>query len=236
MDITSNLGNLNSALSIYQGLRKWSAEDVLKKQGKKLINNVKGEMRKITGAKGSIRAKVLDRLAGGKMIKVRDSVIKDVTMKFGGLKGMRFIGPQMPGRYGAGYKFIGPLRPGQLSWELNRRLVEREINVRESGRGVLRVSASFPGGELQQGAAAKSRRGFPLADFGFRVGTAESVARFTWRGEGEVGKTVAKAFDNARPLLALMRGVDNTTKDIVKYIAEKQVKLAQQAMKEAVKQ
>jgi hypothetical protein len=217
ISIESNLAQLNASLNEYIKLSGRTVDEALRKQAAKLGFNLRKELRGIAPAKGSIRAQAEALLKSGRGIKVRESVLRKVFAKRGARS---IIGS---GRVVFGKKGAGSTRAGLNLWAL---AVQAEINLRESARGFLGVSATYRGlsSSLEQEAKAFSRAGPVLSTVDFKElssGAGGSVeflwgpAASTLSGEAAAGLTKAKGD------AAINRALTNTLEDIEVYITRK---------------
>lgn len=217
MNVSHNIGDLNQALALYQTFSRKSAEDVIQKQAGKLAFNIKQAMRGIVRPKGSIRSELLARLSAGKGISIRPAVKEAVKAK----RESRKLTPS------------GKVRRFKLN--LRQEMVRREIAVRESGRGVLSVSSRYPS-VIRQTSVATGKGKQVLSAVGVKTGQEGGFARFVWGESGTTSERLAAAMGGGKPRTALNQALIATRDDIMKYVREKQAKLAAQTVKSLVRQ
>lgn len=219
--------DLNSVLVDYRRLSGKSDEETLSKQGGKLGFEIRQRLRALAPNKGAIREQLLGRLRDGKGIQIRDSVRESVTEKFGG----RFKKAQAKSED----QFWGE-SPGRLNWKyrLQQEMVRREIAVRESGRGVLGVSILYPK-VLPGDMTAVSRYGQLFSKFGIHIDPHSKYAIFLWPGISHQSAEVVKGLNKPRAETAIEEAMTAVRDDIAIYVADKQQKLAANAVKAMVK-
>lgn len=216
MNVTHNIADLNQALSDYQVLSRKSMADVMAKQGAKLAWAIKRELRSIVPASGSIRSRALAILKSGGMIKIRESVKESVAAK----------------REAKKFTPKGKLRKFKLN--LAQEMIRREIAVRESGRGVLSVSAAYPG-FLVSGQKAVSRAGLLMSEVGLKAEVAGGRVSFVWPGMNITSKGVVRGLQSPRGSAAVATAIAKTTADITSYVRRKQSELMAAAIKKTAK-
>lgn len=217
MQIEINTAELNEAIKEYARLSGKTIEEALQKQAAKLGFNLKTELRALAPAKGSIRAEMLDRLASGRGIKVRESVLRKVYQQ----RGARSMLSNQQVVFGKRGK--ASTARGLNLWAL---AVKSEIAVRESGRGFLGISASYRGltATLEAEAKALSKYGPVLSSVGFKPLSDESGGsiEFEWSPRAsELSGEAASGINKAKGEAAVNRALQNTLEDIQVYIDRK---------------
>ena len=214
--VQHNLDELNAALRDYVRLSGKSVEEALKKQGAKLGFNLRQELRGLMPAKGSIRTAMLDRLASHRGIKIRPSVLKKIFGRKG--SSSLFISQRTANKLGATTANSKGRRVN-----LWAQAIKNEINIRESGRGFLGVSASYPGirGMLES-AKAVSRFGPVLSRAGFKATGSGGAIEFQWGGlGGNLTTSAAEGLTKAKGEAAIDRALAGTLEDIEVYLTRK---------------
>jgi hypothetical protein len=100
--------------------------------------------------------------------------------------------------------------------------VQAEINLRESARGFLGVSALYPGirGSLDQ-ATASSRYGPVLSKAEFKPSENGGAIEFDWGGFSELSASAAEGITKPKGEAALNRALRGTIEDIEVYLTRK---------------
>lgn len=213
--IDSQVADLNDKLGKYQELSGKTWQDVMSKQGGKLGFALAAHLRGISPAKGQVRAEALARLRAGGGIKVRKSVEKAILIKYGA----RSIVATRQVVFGDKNRTFVKRQGKRLN--LRALMVQREIAVRESGRGFLSVSARYPE-TLKSIQRAKSKFGPVLSTAGVRVLSTEAEARFTWDpGEGELATSAVAGLEKSKGRAAIALALRDTADDIQIYVVRK---------------
>jgi len=219
--VEHNIGDLNDALHLYQQYSRLSIDDILKKQGAKLGWAIRQSLAKTKKpSKGIIRQIVIDRLRSGKFIKIRQSVIDRVEKRRGGVAGKTGKGTS------------GRTRSFTLTKQ--QELVEREIRVRESGRGVMSVSSRYSG-KLKGDNVAGSKYGMELSHAVVRTQNTYGIAQFVWAGVNKQAKPIAEGLTREPGRSAVRDAIAFTTADILLYVKRKQMEVMNRAAARFVK-
>lgn len=215
MNARHNIADLTQAMRTYRALSKMSTEDVLRKQGGKLVREISFQLRYISPPKGSVVVEGLSRLRMGKGIKIRPAIRSRVVAQWEDKlkrKQARFED-----------KFWGEAASGQNNWKwlLQQKLVQAELNMRERGRGVMGISAKYPQTLTDQGKSI-SRYGHLLSEVGVRVLHDKGFARLSWPGINEQSKKLVEGLGRRRPSKAVADAIHIVTEDILVYTRGKQ--------------
>jgi hypothetical protein len=222
MNVSHNIADLSKVLPLYQQLSNKSAFGVLQKVGGNLGRFLYRELRSIRPPKGSIRANALAILAGGGMIKVRPSIRESVRAS-----------SKAP-------RFNVSRREAKLQGVDRRRLtrsqemVRREIAIRESGRGVLARSVSYPLIVADQ-MKALSRYGTAFSEVNLNISGDLKYVRFAWPGTNTQSQRVLKGIESSKGQAALNRAIRATRDDMMVYVQRKQAELVRKVVKAMVK-
>lgn len=207
IDVQHNLSDLNAILPLYQLLRGVTDREVLAKQGGKLEFALYSQLRDARRAKGAIRAELLARLASGRTFRVRDSVRQSVSEKLA-------------------------KKPGRLP--LQAEMFRREIAVRESGRGVMAISARYPR-DLAPGQRAVSRYGPAFSQSIFNLAADHKEAGVLWGGLSKQSARAVQGLKSPVGRRAIGMAVAVTRKDIEAYIGPKLKRDALRALAAGIK-
>lgn len=222
--VQHNLNELNRALAMYQRASGKTVDEVLKKQAPKLGFALSKEFDALKPGKGQVRAERLAALKAGEGVHVRPRVWDWVYRKY---RAATSIIDQSLGMIrGKRQELAGTLRRKGKRLNLQALAIQREINVRESGRGFLRQSAKFVG-SIDKDAKARSRYNKTLAEMGFKA--AQHSVTFVWGGFSELSSSAAKAIGRTRGMAAMARAISAVTEDIVPYLNLKLGEAAVQA-------
>lgn len=222
--IQRNVADLNRLLSLYVRASGLSIEDVLKKKGTKLGYQLRLEFKSLMPGKGSIREERLAALKAGEGIRVRPKVYQMIAEKFGALP--LASGVMRALRKG---KVVGTISYGGVKLNLQALAVQKEIKLRESGRGFLGQSAKFLGIEGRTSTKAVSRYNETLSRFGFQSFTTGPEVKFVWGGWSEASDEAVKGIARERGLAAVARALSAVTEDMIPYL-ERKLKLTAKQM------
>lgn len=215
--IQNELGLLNADLARYQEVTKKTPQEMLLKQGGKLAYALSHRLRFLMPAKGSIRSERLAGLKLGGGIKIRPAVQEMVMQKYG----VRQTIDTRETIFGKrGVKSV--LRKGKRLnlWAL---MAQREISLRESGRGFLGFSARFSGiGILKTVARQKwiDRFARTLAEAGLTVSQANGVLELAWQG-GVSAQRAAEGLLKPKAQEAIAAAIRDVRQDVNEYLARK---------------
>jgi hypothetical protein len=210
--VDTNLEELRKALGLYMRASGMSMEEVLRKKGAQLGYQLKVEFRQLAPVKGSVRAERLAALKRGEGVYVRPSVYAAIQQKYNalplaaGVMRWRTKGGEIKGTTARGLN-------------LQALAVQRELNLRESGRGFVSHSAAFatPGANW---AVVKSNSKYNrvLASMGFRHTGSGSALTLEWGGWGAMSEAAAHGIARDRGQAAVARAIDAVTLDMAPYL------------------
>ena len=225
IQIQHNLDELNRAIGMYRRASGKSVEDTIKKQGTKLGFNLKTEFGGLAPGKGNVRTERLAALKRGEGVHVRPSVYRKIAEKYNalGIAGKMLFRTRR--KIAGGQELLGELqgsirRKGGSRLNLQALAVERELSLRESGRGFMRQSARFIG-KLDIEVKARSRYNRYLANMGFKAVAEGPEVKLAWGGMSQLSDEAVKAIMRTRGRAAVARALSATTADIVEYLDRK---------------
>jgi hypothetical protein len=228
VDLKVEISALNEAISKYKELSRRSWDDVLKKQGGKLGFALRQNLRGLSPAAGAIRAERLSKLRSGEGIKVRESVRRAIYAKYGARtsiedKKVRFqVGTKR-------VKIVGSKIIKKKRLNLQALAVQREIGVRESGRGFLSISSRYPK-TLRNTSFARNRFGVELSKAEISVSETDGKLEFTWDGARNKSEaSAAQGLNRPAGRAIIARAIRETRDDVMEYVRRKIEERAQQA-------
>lgn len=212
------LERLRKAIGLYRQAANVSVEDALRKQAPKLGYAMRQELRGLAPKKGSVRQERLAALKAGQGIHIRASVIKEMSQKYdvtpiGTAAMFRARGKKRA-------EWSGYIIKGGKRLNVQALLVQKEINLRESGRGFTGQSSRFPA-ELANSGRSASRYGPTLGVMRFQTGGKGFEARLEWGGFSELSDDAVHAMSRARGQAAVARAIRDVTDDIIPYLERK---------------
>lgn len=213
--IRVEIGALNTAINRYQQLSGLTMPETLQKQGGKFLFLLASMLRKISPAKGAIRADRLAALKRGEGIKIRKSVISKVMAKYGARSDIATRSIQL------GKKGASTISSSGKKLNLQALLARTEINTRESGRGFVSVSARYPQRLKEGQQQAVSRYGPALSQAGLQSVPGVSSLMLTWGKGGRLSTNAAEALSRPKAESILLAALEATTADIIAYVERK---------------
>lgn len=224
--VQSELGLLNADLARYQQITRKTPEEMLLKQGGKLAFALSQNLRGLMPGKGAIRAERLEALKARDGIYIRPSVRQQVLAKYGARQEISTREIVFGKR---GRKSV--LRKGGKRMNLQALMAQREINLRESGRGFLGFSARFSGiGKMKPGWRQRwlDRYSRMLAEAGLTINRADGVLEFAWE-KGPSAKQAAEGLLKPKAQERIVQAIRNVRMDVEEYLARKTKENASQA-------
>lgn len=226
-EIQYNLDQLASKFREYGKLARKTENEVLAKQGSKLAWNIYRGLRAIAPAKGSIRAQQIENLKAGKGVNVRPSVQAEIASKYGVVSSIATGQTYLEVRRGK--KVLAHaheiLKDGKMM-NLEALMVQREINLRESGRGfsglsVPRPAVGFNGEQNQYAREIDSRYGFQLSDFTFVAQGERKYVELKWLGKHAQYSSPVEGLETTKQQEVLNEAIKATSADMNEYIERK---------------
>jgi hypothetical protein len=217
--LDSEMARLNQTLALYQRASGKALDEVLRKKSNDLRIELFKQFRTLMPAKGAVRAERLQSLRHGGGIHVRAKVYEAIAAKYGAVP---IESGLMMFRAGARGGLRGTTRAGL---NLQALAVQRELSLRESGRGFTAWSANkqlMPSAEATEGVSV-SRYEEWLGEFRMprtveKDGKAE--ATFTWGPLSQESADVVRAIGRAKGMKAVQRAMAAVTADMIPYIEE----------------
>lgn len=230
MTIETTLPQLNAALNVYIRAAGRGVMFGLVKQSQELSRNLAMEARGLMPEKGAVRAARLEAFKQGEGIRVGKT-----ARKYADAKTVATASSVKQGMLQGGAIFMertkrGVKKDGRNWWQI---AVDRELNLRESGRGFLHHADKFDimsDGERRLlrriHKNSKSRYGPILGEFALTstsdVSNGESgKAEFTWGGFSELSNSAVLAMGRTRGQAAMARAIVATVDNIVPYLERK---------------
>lgn len=216
LSVSVELQKLNQAIAAKSKLSGKSMAQIVQYDAGYLAGKLNKALRAISPAKGSIKSAQLARFHAGEGIRVSPWVKQRVMEKY---NVRTSIGSRRQIGIVKSLKRETRLIFGAGLWE---KMVEMEINSRESGRGFLGVSSLYSGGLLQT-SKAKSRVGQTLSTFVLKAHKDGATGTFTW--DGSLSTQAAGAAqgltDEPKAQTAIATALAATTAYIQTYIDRK---------------
>ncbi len=240
IELNHSLENCRKTLLQYGALSSKTEAQILQKKAVQLAWNVYYGLRRIMPAKGSIRAERMAALKSGRGVHVREAVLRELGIKYQAVSqvstGEAFYMLRR-GKKGRG-KEIGVSRE-VLDPDTGRMInframaVKQEIKIREKGRGFLAHSTPRGAKDLDPNLDRVfrnqySRHGFVLSNFLLNAGPdePEKFAQLTWFGAKHGGyESPVEGLSQPQQIVVLMGAIDETTRDMQKYIIDELSKL-----------
>lgn len=221
---SNNIDQFNATLREYAALRRRDAADSLVKKGGDFPKFLSDELRRFTPAKGQVRSERRAALKAGGGVKVRPAAIEYARKNTAATrsnvatrKGERFRQVSKGGEVKKGAKTF---------WAL---AVQRELNIRESGRGYVPYSAKFAGlkgrlraeqyGNTQQVTVDRASRGISRAVFSNSRN--DTALTMSWGNGNNATNGIARALQKAGQQGAIAAALNKVRADMLEYIRDK---------------
>jgi hypothetical protein len=226
--VEHNLAELNRTLATYTQVRRAAGKAidvVIPKKAAQLGFQLRAEFRTLMPEKGGVREERLAALKAGEGVRVRPVVYQKIAQKYNavGLAAGKMLF-RTKGKVVGGQEILGELK-GSVNrkgkrMNLQALAVQRELNLRESGRGFMAQGAKFIGlGTLGQATKAMSKYNAWLGQAGIKKTGEGAEARFEWGGLSSMSDDVVKAIGRVRGQAAVARALSAITADMQPYIA-----------------
>lgn len=213
MAIRTNVTRLNQAMAEYKKLSGKSLDEVLQKQGGKFGCMLSRAWKGLMPAKGRITRHALERLRGGKGIKVRSRIYEQID-KSSSVETRRTTFKVGKNKHATTRRSKGK----RLNFQAEA--VRREIAAREKARGFLALTARF--GTIKNAAKTSINKwGKTLAKAGVRFGKSPRFIRFVWAEPGEQGGHAADSATTPKALKQVSMAMNALTDDIMVYVQRK---------------
>lgn len=222
LTVETNIAALNNAIADYVEASSKAPEVAVRKHGKEFSKDLRDELKRFMPAKGSVRTARLAALKAGEGLRVRAAVrayvnkntmatATDVRTR----KATRFMQITRTGKV---------KRNGLSWWEL---AVQRELNLRERGRGYLSYSSAFRKVIDNLGAGSEQQTGYVVNRYNRGVSKAkltnkpyETSVAFNW-GETKASAGPATVLNQPRGQAAIGRALASARENIVEYMNRK---------------
>jgi hypothetical protein len=230
VELQFNLDRLQKTLRAYAEASGKTEQEIVAKKGKDLAQNILSGLKKLAPAKGSIRDANLAALRGGRGVHVRPAVLADIAGKYGAVTsvatGQNYLNVR-GGKTGRG-KVIAmapEIEKDGKRMNLQALAVERELNIRESGRGFSAYAVPRP----LQGSGIEdlvrdvnSRYDFTLSNYTLSVDAETKFALLHWVGRhNDLYSDAVEGLEKAKQETVLNEAVKETTDDTLKYVKRK---------------
>lgn len=210
--VTYSLTALSESLHKYALLSGKAEDEILLEKGKQLGYVIFKGLRAIMPAKGSIRAEQLAALKSGKGVLVRPAVLLDVAQQYGATTDIESGRTTFHYQKGKTFRVSGNVR----GLNLQALAVEREIAIRESGRGFSAYSVPKRIGDVE------SRYGFKLSGFTAQDGGQVKTVTLNWLGSDSIFyKDAVEGLSKSKQQKILAEAINEVNADIGIYIERK---------------
>jgi len=231
------VAQLNNALKRYRELSGKTPEEVLLKQGGNLTGFLRNRLRTLMPAKGQVRAQRLALLAQGVGrragsrrglgVHVREKVRQAILTKYGVATDIatrkttliargKLAGNRTNYLQGLAFAKEGGLG---IRRNLQQLMVERELNLREQGRGFLSISSRYPK-QIGRQQFAKSKYGPFLSALGLNA--SGDTLTLQWDpSRSELQASATTGLSKPRASAAIALALRDTTTDVNRYVIEK---------------
>lgn len=233
MTVETSLPQLNNALSAYIRAAGRGVMFGLVKQSGELGRNLVMESKGLMPAKGAIRAERLEAFKRGEGIRVSatarkyaDSKTMSTASNIRTKKAAAFVEKTSRGKL---------KKDGRNWWQI---AVERELTLRESGRGFVAHSQRMPlflpaeANRYRTLQRRLSKYGPQLGEFSLKANAdtqgETGKAEFTWGGFSELSNEAVKAMGRTRGQASIARAIEATVDNIVPYL---ELKIGEDAAK-----
>lgn len=245
--VSHNLESLNQILAEYKKVSGLTTAQVLIKKGSDLSFRLSDKLKLLKAGKGGIAAQNIAMLRGGKGIRVRDSVQKNVMEKFGAAVNIADRLKHTNGKGLSGVKFgfkddLGSEGKTSNKKGLNLRnlIVKREISARESGRGYLAWAGMMKVKKLSSSnkqLVHLGRLNQQLGNLGLSYTDVDGSLTFHWGGMSKEGKPIqaGQALAKPRQQRAIDSAIEEVRADMVVYLKRKHTEAIQRATESAVR-
>lgn len=228
LDITINyeIERLRRTMAMYGEVSGKTESEVVVKQAGKLGFNIRAGMSRIAPEKGAVRAERLMALRTGGGIKIRPGVVQATAEKYGlafGVRGGRMV-------LGKRKVPVASVVHGGKRMNFWALAAQREINLRESGKGFMAFST--PRAYANEYARSDdvefeknlfSRYGYLLSQFGIKAdpSATHKYAELKWVGGDRKNSSPVEGLQREKAMQVLVDAVRETNADIMVYLERK---------------
>jgi hypothetical protein len=218
LEVQHELGRLNTALREYSRQSHKTTLEVLVKQAAKLSFALRTRFRTLTPPKGEIRSTRLVGLRAGQGVHVRPRVLQSIMAKYGA-KSSLDTGRLLLGRRGA-----ATVRSKGKRLNITALAIQRELSLRESGRGFLAYASGIRAERLGGARGIVSwwgRYAQLLGTVSLMPGVSTDEVTFRW-GQSPASSEAAGAMRKPRAAPQLAGAIRDIRLDMEEYLARKQ--------------
>lgn len=228
-ELQYNLSRMAATLRAYAEASGKTEQEIVSKKGRDLAFKVYTGLRKLAPAKGSIRDTQLAALKSGRGVHVRPAVMADIAGKYGAVTsvatGKTYLN-LTTGKNGRGKVLAmagGIWRDGKRL-NLEALAVERELAIRESGRGFSSIAVPRPSSASAETLVRdiESRYGFTLSEYKLDLNAESKFALMRWVGrQNDLYSDAVSGLEKAKQKTVLNEAVKATTEDTLEYVKRK---------------
>jgi hypothetical protein len=222
----TNLDRFNDALADYVSVTRLSTQEAVAKKSADFAFRLSTKMKSFSPGKGVIRAERLAALKSGEGVKIRPSAWERAYKTQGvsqDIKTRKFAFNRRGKTYGS--KRI----KGGKRLNLQAIAVQKELNIRDSGRGFLGYATTLK--SVIQKFAIKDdidvyrtlldRYNRFLSSVGFKTDADKAEMTFKWGGNKSSGE-IAVALQKPKQQTAIAQALDESRADMLEYILKRQ--------------
>lgn len=223
VSVQAKVDALNRAFAMYMRASKRTIAEMLNKQSSELSRNLAKAAKGLMPAKGWITASRIEAFRVGEGLRIRPDAYAWAAQKYNAVP---LAGGVMLMRTKRG-GLTGTRRVKGKRLNLQALAAQRELRIRESGRGFLHHADKFSIG-MSRGERLQSRRiektvskyGPSLGQFSLSAdvekGTGQAV--FTWGGFSQLSDEAVKAMGRAKGQAAIASAIQATTDNMIPYL------------------
>jgi hypothetical protein len=238
-ELQADIVSLARTLREYARLSGKTEDEIIQHKSKQLAMFIYRGLKALAPAKGAITAERMAALKAGGGIKIRPRVMQEVASKYQAMTSVAS---------GKTFLSIRKRRKGQMTTVsmatqienkagkkvgLHAFAAERELKVRESGRGFSGFATPRPGRSLQNitnfEREIESRYGFLLSEFQLQLNADDKKAVLRWFGAHGDYHAPAEAVQTSKQQAVVRKAVQEVNADTMIYIARKQREAAAKA-------
>ena len=214
-ELTYDMRALSEACRKYCILSGKTEGDVIDKQQGKLGYNLYNGLRALMPGKGVVRAERLTALQGGQGVRVRPGVYEELRIKLGDeftSKSQKYKGPNG--------ELAGTAFNARRQMNFQALAVQRELNLRESGRGFMAWSVPRHRSYAELAHIDQESRYehvLSMLNIDTRPDADRKFAQFTWDSNSKA----LEGLSDAQQMGVIEYAVRETTDDIMVYVERK---------------
>lgn len=215
-EVQYSVAQLNDKLRQYAEVSNKTEAEIISKQAGKLSFNLRTALRALAPEKGAVRAERLAALKAGGGVYVRPGVYAMMESKYG----VEFTSTRQKYK-GPNNELAGTDYSASRRMNLQALAVQRELNLRESGRGFMAFSTPRAMSYAETVAVGQqvSRYDHLLSflKMDLRLEAPIKYAQFEWPSDSPALEGLTKE----QQMTAVMKAVNETTADIDVYVQRK---------------